>query len=139
MSPNLLIVVIGIVIIGHGIGHVLGLMSALGFQFTPQHSSESWLLTKLLGKAVSRVLLFIVFAGATIFLIGGGLGSNDWLVPFDRWAWLTAVGSILSIIGLVLFPKAFPTIFPNLVGAIAVDIAALLTIYWWHWPAALFL
>jgi hypothetical protein len=111
----------------------------MGFQLTPQHSSESWLLTKLLGKAVSRVLLFIVFAGATIFLIGGGLGSNDWLVPFDRWAWLTAVGSILSIIGLVLFPKAFPTIFPNLVGAIAVDIAALLTIYWWHWPAALFL
>jgi hypothetical protein len=138
MSGNLLNILIGIVIIGHGIGHVMGLMSALGFQLTPQHSSNSWLFTRLLGRTASRAVMFIIFAAATIFLIAGGLGSNGWLLPFDRWAWLTASGSILSIAGLVLFPKAFPTVFPNLVGAVAVDIAALLTIYWWHWPSPLF-
>jgi hypothetical protein len=138
MSPILLSVLIGLAIIGHGIGHVLGVMSALGFQLTPQHSSESWLLTRILGKLISRAVLFTVFATATIFLIMGGLGINGWLVPFDRWAWLTTVGSILSIVGLVLFPKAFPSIFPNVIGALVVDITALLTIYWWHWPPVLF-
>jgi hypothetical protein len=138
MSLNLLQIIIGIVIIGHGIGHVLGVISALGFQLTPQHSSDSWLFTRFLGKTITRSLMFIIFLATTLLLIAGGLGSNGWLIPFDRWSWLTAVGSIFSILGLVLFPKAFPTIFPNVVGAFVVDIAALLSIYWLHWPPGLF-
>jgi hypothetical protein len=46
--------------------------------------------------------------------------------------------SILSIAALLLFPKGFPTVIPNVIGALLVDAAVLIMMWWQNWPAALF-
>jgi hypothetical protein len=134
MNPATLRIIIAIVIIAHGIGHCLGVVPAFGVKLTPTHSAKSWLFTGIIGETGSRILIALIFSAAIVGFIGAGLGMFGWLVPGSMWMKLAAWSSILSIAGLVLFVNAFPTVFPNLVGAMAVNIAVLISLYWLHWP-----
>jgi hypothetical protein len=139
MSTETLRIIIAIVLIAHGIGHSLGILPAIGMKLTEAHSSDSWLLTRLLGSTISRVLALILFLGALIGFIGAGLGLFDWLVPSDLWQQLSVWASIISLVGLAIFPNAFPAIFPNLVGAVGLDIAVLVAVLWLKWPPGIVL
>ena len=134
MSTSSLRIIIAIVLIAHGIGHVLGVLAALGNKLTPSHSARSWLLTNMLGETISRVLVFVIFLTATLGFIGAGLGMFNWLVPGSMWQQLAIGASVLSLVGLALFLNVFPTIFPNWIGANAVNVAGLLSLLWLHWP-----
>jgi len=56
-----------------------------------------------------------------------------WL-PLDWWVPVAVVSSGASIAGLVLFPSAFPVF--STIGALAVDIAVLVAVLWFHWSPA---
>jgi len=138
MSPNLVRILIAIVILAHGIGHVLGVMAGFGVQLTPKHSAQSWLLTKLLGEGISKGIAVILFAVALLAFSASGLALFKFIVPFSAWSQYAVIASILSTVGLALFPRAFPTMFPNVIGALAVNAAVLLSVWWVHLPAELF-
>ena len=134
MLTSTLRIIIAIVLSAHGIGHVLGLLAALGIKPTPSHLARSWLLTNLLGAATSRVLVFVIFLAATLGFVSAGLGMFDWLVPGSMWQQLAIGSSVLSLMGLTLFLNAFPSIFPNWIGANAVNVAVLVSLLWLRWP-----
>ena len=137
MSTSTLRIILAIVLIGHGLGHVLGVLAALGFKLTPQHSANSWLLTGLLGEKVLRVLAFVIFLAGRLAFLGAGLGLFGCLVPVSLWAQWAIWGAVISLAGLALFFNAFPTLFPNWVGANVVNVAVLVALLGFRWPPAL--
>lgn len=117
----------------HGIGHVLGVLAATSLG-NDSWNARSWLLSDPLGdgaaKAINVVLWvigFVVFVLAGLALLGIGF-LESW------WKPLAVAGAVLSLATLTLFWNAFPVLFPNKVGAIAVNLAALIGILIADWP-----
>ena len=134
MPTSTLRLLIAIVLIIHGIGHAWGIMSAFGVTLTKLHSAYSWVLTKPLGSATTSIIAFLIFLLALIGFVAGGLSLMSWLIPHSAWQQLVIWSSIVSIVGLMLFQHAFPFVFPNVVGAIIIDIAALVCLICFKWP-----
>lgn len=125
MSTSTIRIITGIVLIVHGIGHVMALLPALNITSTDKWHYRSWLLTGLLGDIVSRVLVVVLFGVAMIGFIAAGLGLFGWLVPHSTWQILAIVSAVISLVALALFWNSFVTFFPNKIGAIVVNIATL--------------
>jgi hypothetical protein len=134
MSGTTLRLIIAAVLFVHGIGHVLGIMAALQSNPSENWSSRSWLLTGLIGDTASRVISFVLFLGALIGFIGAALALMDWLLPHEWWRSMSVISAVISLLALGLFWKAFPSFFPNKIGAIVVNVAVLVTLLWLEWP-----
>lgn len=125
MSTATIRIITGLVLIIHGIGHVMALFPALNITSTDKWHYRSWLLTGLLGDTFSRVLVVALFGAALIGFIASGLGIFGWLVPHSAWQTHAIVSAVISLVALALFWNAFVTLFPNKIGAIVVNIATL--------------
>ncbi|MGD9091702.1 MAG: hypothetical protein PVF74_02560 [Anaerolineales bacterium] len=125
MSTSTIRIITGLVLIVHGIGHVMAFFPALNISSTDKWHYRSWLLTGLLGDTVSRVLVIVLFGAAMIGFIAAGLGLFGWLVPHSAWQTLAIVSAVISLVALALFWNSFVAFFPNKIGAIVVNIATL--------------
>ena len=134
MSPTTLRIIIALILFVHGVGHVMGILPAVGLSTLESWNTRSWLLTGFLGDTGSRVVAFILFLAATIGFIGTTLAFLDWLVPHDWWQNLAIVSAIISLVAVILFWNALVSLVPNKVGAIAVDVAILVGLLWANWP-----
>jgi hypothetical protein len=130
MSDSTLRVVFAIVLILHGVGHALALSAVFGVKLSETHSATSWLVTPVLGDALSRVVACLIWLSALVLFVGAGLGLGGWIVPADWWWPLALSASVLSLVGLFIFWNALPFLFPNKLGAIAVNIATLVSPRW---------
>lgn len=133
MSIEILRIIIAIVLIAHGIGHVMGIMTAAGMKLSDSTSPDSWLLTRILGDTIPRILAVIIWGLATIGFIAAGMGLLNFLVPFESWQDLAIGSSIISLLALILFPFGLATTF-NKVGAVVIDVAVLVSLLWLNWP-----
>lgn len=134
MSVTTLGIVIALVLFIHGIGHVMGLFPILGISTIETWNAQSWLLTGLVGDTISRGIGFVLFTAALIGFVGAALGLMDWLVPHDWWQMLAIVSAVISLLAIFLFWNAFVALFPNKIGAIAVDAAVLIGLLVADWP-----
>ena len=134
MSPTTLRLIIGLVLLVHGIGHVMAFLPALNITSTNKWHHRSWLLTPVIGDTASRVISIILYGAAFIGFIAAALGLFGWLVPHDLWRSLAVVSAVISLIALALFWNSFASLFPNKIGAIAVNIAVLVCLLWLNWP-----
>lgn len=134
MSPTTLRIIIGLVLLVHGIGHVMAFLPALNITSTDNWHHRSWLLTPLIGDTASRVISIILFGAALLGFIAAGLGLFSWLVPHDLWRSLAVYSAVISLAALALFWNSFASFFPNKIGAIAVNIAVLVCLLWLNRP-----
>lgn len=124
---------IGIVLILHGIGHVLGVLAATSLG-GDRWNARSWLLTGTLGGGVAKAVSIAAWViGLALFVVAGfallEIGfSESW------WKTLAVGGAMLSLMTLGLFWNAFPALFPNKIGAIAVNLAVLVGVLFADWP-----
>jgi hypothetical protein len=139
MSGTTLRIIIAVVLFAHGVGHVMGVMPALGLSNIKTWSSHSWLLTPLLGETASRVISILLFLAALVGFIAATLGFLGWLVPHDAWRTLAVVSAVISLVALALYWNAFVSFIPNKVGAIAVNVATLACLLVLAWPSETFL
>ena len=123
-------IIIGFVLLSHGIGHSMGLLQVFKVAtVSPHWNGDSWLLTGPAGSisqavAVSLWTLAIVgFAALAAVVVG-------WL-PEAWWVPLAVGASAASLAGLLLFPIAFP-LFSTL-GALAANVAILVAVLWYQW------
>jgi len=129
MSGGIWRIVIALVILAHGIGHVLFLAPCLGITQWGQ-SAHSWLLTKALGDVPARVigslLWFVVIAG---FVTAGTglLGQQVW------WRTLATASAGVSLLALLLFVNGSKT--QPVLSAALMDVAILVALLWVHWPS----
>lgn len=135
MSPQTLRIVIPLVLILHGIGHVMGILTAVGVIKTATWHSQSWLLTQPLGDTTARTLALILWLVTVIGFVAAGAGAWGWSVTSGSWRTIAVISAILSLIALALFWNAFAVLIPNKIGAIAVNIATLVAILGLSWPA----
>ena len=129
MSTTTLRLIAGLVLIMHGIGHVMALLPALNIASTEKWHYRSWLLNGLMGDTLSRVVVVILFGAAMIGFIAAGMGLLDWLVPHNAWQTLAIASAVISLVALALFWNGFVTLFPNKIGAIAVNFATLVAFF----------
>ena len=125
MSTSTVRLITGLVLVAHGIGHVMAYMPALNLFSTDNWHHRSWLSSSLVGDRGSRALIIILFGVPFIGFLAAGLGVFNILVPHGWWVTLAIVSAVVGLVALGLFWNAFAFLFPNKVGAIAVDLAAL--------------
>jgi hypothetical protein len=99
MSNEMLRSVIAVLVVAHGIGHILFLISSLGLADWGQ-STRSWLLTDQIGDKGARAVGSLLWLGATAGFVVAGLAL------LAGWAWwrpLSIVSAAISLLGLILF------------------------------------
>nr|NQU91683.1 hypothetical protein [Bacteroidota bacterium] len=138
MSPSVIRIIVAIVFLLHGTGHAMGILAALGVKFSENHSLDSWLLTNSLGTEPSKIVGVLLCVFALLGFVGAGLSLPGWIAFSVSWKTLAAFGAIVSLALLVMFWNAFPFFFPNKIGVILVDVFTLLSVYYLHWPGAIF-
>lgn len=126
---------IGIVLILHGVGHLLGIL-ALTSLGTDHWNGRSWLLTDSLGEGPAKAISAVLWVVGLIVFIVAGLALLEVGFPESWWKPLAVGGAVLSLVALTLFWNSFPALFPNKLGAIAVNVVALVGILITDWPSA---
>jgi hypothetical protein len=121
---------LALVMMAHGIGHVLLLAPCLGIAQWGQ-SAQSWLLTGTLGDALTRLIGSLLWLSVIAGFVAAGVG----LLGQHTWWRTVAVGAAgVSILALVLFANA--DALQPLVSAAAMDVAVLVALLWLQWPSA---
>ncbi len=122
---------IGLVLVAHGIGHSMGILGAFKVAtVNPAWQGDSWILGSVAGQTASQIVGTAVWTGAIVgFVLLGGVVVG-WL-PEAWWQPLAVASSIVSLLGVLLFPIAFPPF--STIGAVAVDVAILAAVLWYHW------
>lgn len=124
-------IVIALVLLAHGIGHSMGLLQV--FKVTtvnPQWQGDSWLLTGIAGTPATQAIGVSLW---TLAIVGFALLAGvvvGW-TPAAWWQPLAIGSAVVSLVGLLFFPVAFPAF--STLGALVVDIAVLASVLWFHW------
>jgi hypothetical protein len=121
---------IGIVLLAHGIGHSLGLLQMFKVAtVNPEWHGDSWLLSGPIGVTGTQIVGGVLWLGAIVGFVGVAAVVVGWL-PASWFVPLAISSSAASLAGIVLFPVAFPPL--STVGAVVVDLAVLAAI-WMRW------
>lgn len=118
--------VVAVVLLAHGVGHVLGLLPLFGVRATGSWHNRSWVLGGGSAEAIGRWLAPVVWVVAVAAFVVVGLGVLDVGVHGLPWRALAMVAAVVSAAAIVVFWNGFPTIV-NKAGALAVDAA----LVWW--------
>lgn len=126
--------IIGIVLIAHGIGHSLGYFPIFGWATAPDWTGDSWLLSGPIGTTAANAIAVALWTVALVGFVVAGLGILGIAVP-SAWIRPTAVvAAIVSLVAIGLFWDAFPSVVSK-IGAIAIDVAVLWAVLVAHWPS----
>jgi hypothetical protein len=142
MTGTKLRIAIAAVLFFHGIGHLMGVIPALGIipvkasspDWLKGWTSRSWLLTNLIGSTAASVLCAILFALGFVGFVSTGFSVLGWLVPHDTWRTLATASAVLSLLTVALYWNGLMLFFPHKVGALSVDLATLVCLLWLNWP-----
>jgi hypothetical protein len=124
--------IIALVLLLHGIGHVLGLFPTLGWATRPNWTDRSWLLTGLLGETATRRLNALIWLAATLGFVVAGMGLLGQFISAGAWQTLAVLAAFVSLLGIIFYWQAFPDKV-NKVGAILIDIVLLVALLWERW------
>jgi hypothetical protein len=123
--------VIAIVVLAHGAGHVLFLAPALGLVDWAGQTSQSWLLTATIGETATRAIAALVWSAALILFVAGVAG---FLSAADWWRTVTVAGALVSGLGVVLMWGGIST--ASAAFALGFDALVLVALLWARWPSA---
>jgi hypothetical protein len=124
-------IVIGLVLLGHGIGHSIGLLGMFKVAtVNPAWDGGSWLLTGPTGTTVTQAVGVVLWTVSMVGFVALAAIVFGWL-PETWWVPLAVASSVASLAGVLFFPIAFPTF--STIGAVAVDVAVLVAVLWYHW------
>jgi hypothetical protein len=123
--------IIALVLLAHGIGHSMGLLQVFKIAtVNPQWNGDSWLLTGPAGMTVTQVVGVSLWTAAIVGFAALAAVIVGWLP--EAWFTPLAIGSAtVSTVGLFFFPVAFPVF--STIGALAVNVAVLVAVLWYHW------
>jgi hypothetical protein len=116
-------IVIAIVLLMHGVGHIMGIFAAwttvpMGFSNNSWILSGSVTITSPIGRAFS-----LLWLAATLITVAAGWGL---LTNQEWWRPLAIAGAILSLVVFIPWATVAPS--GSVVGAIAVDVLVLIAL-----------
>ena len=123
--------IIAVVLLSHGIGHSMGLLQVFKVAVVnPQWHGDSWLLTGPAGINATQIVGVTLWSAAIIGFAALAAVVIGWL-PVSWFVPLAVGSAVVSLIGLILFPVAFPLF--STIGAAAVNVAVLAAALWYQW------
>ncbi|HYM82533.1 MAG TPA: hypothetical protein VEY67_00070 [Candidatus Dormibacteraeota bacterium] len=126
--------VLALVLLAHGIGHSMGLLAVSKVAVVnPAWTGDTWILGTVGGTTFIHAAGIVLWTVALVGFTALAAVVVGWL-PTSLWAPAGIVASVASLIGIVLFPVAFPLF--STIGAAAVDLAVLAAIVWLSWTPA---
>jgi hypothetical protein len=125
---------IGGVLIAHGIGHVLGWFPVFGWARSPGWTGDSWLLSGTVGSGPANVLAVVLWGVAMVGFVLVGLGVLGLPVPAGWLRPLAVVAAVASLLAVGLFWESIPAV-SGRIGAVAVDVIVLWAVLVGHWPS----
>jgi hypothetical protein len=124
-------IVIALVLLAHGIGHSMGPLQVFKVAtVNPLWDGDSWILGRVVGPTAAQGLGVVLWAVALVGFVVAAAVFVGWL-PMGWWQPVAVGSAVVSLIGLVLFPAAFPVF--STIGAAAVDAAVLVAVLGFHW------
>jgi hypothetical protein len=126
--------IIGLVLIAHGIGHSLGYFPVFGWARAEGWSADSWLLTGPLGSTAANAIGVILWTVALVGFVAVGLGVLGIVVPAEWLRPLAVAAAVASLLAIGLYWDALPSIVSK-IGAAAIDIAVLWAVLVGDWPS----
>lgn len=115
---------VALFIVLHGLGHVQGIIAAIGVATVEGHYNRSWLVSPILGEWPSRIIGFLLYGSCMVLFIMGGLALADFIVPHSWWSILIIAGAVVSTISIIIFWNSLMLLF-NRLAALSVNIVAL--------------
>jgi hypothetical protein len=137
MSDQIIKLVIAAALLLHGLGHggAIGALIWIGRKPGADTGgwlpARSWLFPSLPAPAATTVA-GIFWILSLIGFVAAALSFWGILVPGEVWRQLAVASAIVSILGIVLFVRTWPTF--NTLTALGVNVAVLVTQLWLHWP-----
>lgn len=137
MSDQMLRLVVGGVLLLHGLGHGGALGALAWIQFRPGTATgrwtpaRAWAAPSLSGDSATA----IASAFWVVSLVGFVVAARSFwgiLVPSGWWQPVGVTSAVVSIVGIVLFFGTWPMF--NTFAALAVNVAVLVAVLWLGWP-----
>jgi hypothetical protein len=137
LSDNLIKIIIALVLLLHGLGHGGALVALVWIRLRPGtntgrwREARSWLFPSLPGSAATVVASTFWILSLVGFVLAA---MSFWgvLVPGDIWRQAAIYSAVISAVGIILFFGIWPSF--NMLAALAVNIAVMVTQIWLHWP-----
>lgn len=124
-------IALAVLLLAHGIGHSMGLLQVFKVAtINPGWDGESWLLTGPAGTTWTHAVGAVLWTASIIGFAALAAAVLGWL-PASAFNALAIGSASASLLGLVLFPIAFPTV--STIGALIVDLGVLAAVTWYHW------
>ena len=124
-------IVLAVVVVAHGVGHILFLGPVVGLGAWANQTGHSWLLTSAIGEAATRAIATLVWTTVIVLFIagvGGFLAGAAWCPG------VTVTAAALSIAGIVVFWDGIAT--SSAIFALVTDAVILGSLLVAHWPSA---
>src|SRR5512146_2435207 len=116
-------IALAVLLLAHGIGHSMGVLQVLKVAtVNPGWDGESWLLTGPAGTTWTHAVGVVLWTASIIGFAALAAAVMGWL-PASAFDALAIASASASLLGLVLFPIAFPTF--STIGALIVDLGVL--------------
>ncbi len=127
MSAHTWRTILALIVLAHGVGHVLYLIPSLGIAQLGQ-STKSWLLTPALGDTLTRVVGSILWLAVLTGFVAAGVGL---LGQLTWWRTAAVAASGVALLGLGLFANGSDVQSQLCAGLMSATIlVALLLIRW---------
>lgn len=139
MSDQAMRIVVGAVLLLHGLGHGGGLGAIVWIVARPETktggwtAARSWVLPRLSPRAAT-VIASTVWIVSLVGFVAAALAFWGILLPIDAWRPIAVASAVVSLTGIVTFLGNWPIF--NTVAAIVVDVAVLVAVLVLDWPTA---
>lgn len=136
MSDPMLKLLIGGVLLVHGLGHGGALGALLWIRYRPGSSTgdwdpaRTWLMPSLPGETATT-LASAFWIAALVGFVMAALSFWGLLLPVGVWQSVAVGSAVVSLLGIVLFLGTWPLF--NTAAALAVNVAVLVAV-WIRWP-----
>ena len=138
MSDQVLSLVVGGVLLVHGLGHGGALVALLWIRLRPNSNTgdwaaaRTWLMPSLPAETATTLASFFWIASLLGFVVAA-LSFWGVALPTDIWRSVALGSAVVSMLGIGLFLGTWPAF--NTMAALAVDVAVLVGVLI-HWPPA---
>jgi hypothetical protein len=131
MSPDVLRIGLAVVLVFHGLGHVLFLAPALRLASWADQTGGSWLLGAAFGDGIAHAAGAVVWAASAILFVGAASGL---LLTQEWWRPMAVAGAVASLIGIVAFWGGIAP--SSAIAALVIDVIVLVGLLVARWPSA---
>lgn len=118
----------------HGIGHLLGVIISFTRTQSENWNTDSWLFNNWTSLSTRRALSSWIFLFPALASIVAALSLKGWFYEVSEWRDVALIAAVSSLIAIAIFPKALYSVF-NRTAAIVLNIGIIVLMSMQPWTS----